>query len=466
MFFRTTPKYSNLFKIIKGSVLTPNAGPLQFKPPTSSLSTSTSSNLSSSVLACNIYSNIYKSRNCCYRYCNFRQFSHYPINDQFFGLNDEQIQLRETVFNFLQKELAPFADQIDKENGWSKQHDFWKKLGDMGFLGMTAPVEFGGTDMSYLEHCLVMEEMSRVSAAIALSYGAHSNLCVNQISKNGNEEQKAKYLPKLCSGEFIGALAMSEAGSGSDVVSMKTTAVKKGDYYVLNGSKFWITNGPDADVLVVYAKTDPSKHQKGITTFLIEKDMEGFSQGIKLDKLGMRGSNTGELIFEDCKVPESHILGRVGFGVYILMSGLDVERTLGAAGPLGLMQACCDVAFDYAHQREQFGKKIGTYQLLQGKMADMYTQLSVTRSYVYNVAKALDNGNRVPKDCAAVILYAAEKATQVALDAIQILGGNGYINDYPTGRFLRDAKLYEIGAGTSEVRRMVIGRSLNQEYMQ
>ncbi|XP_067937963.1 isovaleryl-CoA dehydrogenase, mitochondrial-like isoform X2 [Watersipora subatra] len=394
-----------------------------------------------------------------------RSFSHYPINDKLFGLTEEHIQLRNTVFNFFQKELAPFAQQIDQDNGWKGQKDFWKKLGEMGLLGMTVSDEFGGTGATYLQHCLVMEEMSRVSAAIALSYGAHSNLCVNQIAKNGSEEQKNKYLPALCSGEAIGALAMSEVSSGSDVVSMKTTATKKGDYYVLNGSKFWITNGPDADILVVYAKTDPTQKQRGITTFLIEKGMEGFSQGVKLDKLGMRGSNTGELIFEDCKVPEENILGKEGQGVYILMSGLDVERALGAAGPLGVMQACCDEAFAYAHEREQFGQKIGTYQLLQGKMADMYTTLGVTRSYVYNVAKALDNGNRVPKDCAAVILYSAEKATQMALDAIQILGGNGYINDYPTGRFLRDAKLYEIGAGTSEVRRMLIGRALNSEYM-
>ncbi|XP_067937961.1 isovaleryl-CoA dehydrogenase, mitochondrial-like isoform X1 [Watersipora subatra] len=394
-----------------------------------------------------------------------RSFSHYPINDKLFGLTEEHIQLRNTVFNFFQKELAPFAQQIDQDNGWKGQKDFWKKLGEMGLLGMTVSDEFGGTGATYLQHCLVMEEMSRVSAAIALSYGAHSNLCVNQIAKNGSEEQKNKYLPALCSGEAIGALAMSEVSSGSDVVSMKTTATKKGDYYVLNGSKFWITNGPDADILVVYAKTDPTQKQRGITTFLIEKGMEGFSQGVKLDKLGMRGSNTGELIFEDCKVPEANVMGKVGGGVYVLMSGLDIERAFLAAGPLGVMQACCDEAFAYAHEREQFGQKIGTYQLLQGKMADMYTTLGVTRSYVYNVAKALDNGNRVPKDCAAVILYSAEKATQMALDAIQILGGNGYINDYPTGRFLRDAKLYEIGAGTSEVRRMLIGRALNSEYM-
>lgn len=311
-----------------------------------------------------------------------------------------------------------------------------------------------------------MEEMSRASGAVALSYGAHSNLCVNQINRNGTEEQKEKYLPKLCSGEHIGALAMSEPGSGSDVVSMSTKAEKKGDYYVLNGSKFWITNGPDADTLVVYARTDPNtdKPQHGITAFLIERGMDGFSSGPKLDKLGIRGSGTCELIFEDCKVPEKNILGALNKGIYVLFSGLDLERLVLAAGPVGIMQAACDVAWNYAHERKQFGQRIGHFQLLQGKMADMYTSLSSSRSYLYSVARACNQGHFNNKDCAGVILYCSEQATKVALDAIQILGGNGYINDYPTGRFLRDAKLYEIGAGTSEVRRLVIGRALNQEY--
>lgn len=332
-------------------------------------------------------------------------------------------------------------------------------------MGITAKPEYGGTGGTYTDHCIINEEISRASGAIALSYGAHSNLCVNQIHRNGTEEQKLKYLPKLCSGEHIGALAMSEAGSGSDVVSMKLTAEKKGDYYVLNGSKFWITNGPDADVIVVYAKTDTKvAPQHGITAFLVEKGFSGFSTGPKLDKLGIRGSSTGELIFEDCKVPAANVLGANEKGVYVLMSGLDYERCVLAAGPVGLMQAACDVAFKYAHERRQFGQRIGEFQLLQGKMADMYTTMNACRSYLYNIARACDMGKANPKDCAGVILFCAEKATKIALDAIQILGGNGYINDYPTGRFLRDAKLYEIGAGTSEVRRMLIGRSLNKEY--
>ncbi|XP_022315158.2 isovaleryl-CoA dehydrogenase, mitochondrial-like isoform X2 [Crassostrea virginica] len=391
--------------------------------------------------------------------------SYFPVNDALFGLTQEQKQLRQTVFQFCEKELAPKADEIDKTNEFKDIKDFWRKCGELGLMGITAPSEYGGTEGTYLDHCLVMEEMSRFSAAIALSYGAHSNLCVNQLVRNGNEAQREKYLPELISGEKVGALAMSEPNAGSDVVSMKLKAEKQGDYYVLNGTKFWITNGPDADTLIVYAKTDLSAApQHGITAFIVEKGMPGFSTGIKLDKLGMRGSNTSELIFEDCKVPVENVLGKEGRGVYILMSGLDIERTLGSAGPLGIMQACCDVAFAYAHQREAFGEKIGSFQMIQAKMANMYTTLNASRSYVYNVARSLDRGERQNNDCAAVILYTAEAATQMALDAIQILGGNGYINDYPTGRFLRDAKLYEIGAGTSEVRRLIIGRAINAHY--
>jgi len=397
---------------------------------------------------------------------SLRSLTHYPIDDMISGLDDDRRQLRETVFNFCQKELAPKADEIDRNNNFPEMREFWKKLGDMGLLGITAAEEYGGASMGYLDHCIAMEELSRASGAIALSYGAHSNLCVNQINRNGNESQKEKYLPKLCSGEHVGALAMSEPGAGSDVVSMKTKAEKVKDYYVLNGSKFWITNGPDADTLVVYAKTDltTAKPQHGVTAFMIEKGMEGFSTGPKLDKLGIRGSGTCELIFENCKVPETNILGPLNKGIYVLFSGLDLERLVLAAGPVGIMQACCDVAFNYAHERQQFGQRIGEFQLMQAKMADMYTTLGACRTYLYNIAKAADEGHVAPKDCAAIILYCAEKATQMALDSIQILGGNGYINDYPTGRFLRDAKLYEIGAGTSEVRRLVIGRAINQEY--
>lgn len=338
-------------------------------------------------------------------------------------------------------------------------------MGSMGFLGVTAPEEYGGLGLKYSDHCIIMEEISRCSASIGLSYSVQSNLCINQIVRNANEHQKKKYLPSLITGEKIGALAMSEPGSGSDVVSMKLKAEKKGDKYILNGNKMWITNGPDADTLVVYAKTDMSKGPHGITAFLIEKDFPGFSTSQKLDKLGMRGSNTCELVFRDCEVPEENVLGEVGKGVYVLMSGLDYERLVLASGPVGIMKACLDVTLPYVHEREQFGKKIGEFQLLQGKIADMYARYRACQSFLYSVAEECDQGNTSRKDCAAVILYCAENATQVALDAIQCLGGNGYINDYPTGRLLRDAKLYEIGAGTSEIRRMLIGREFNQEYL-
>lgn len=343
--------------------------------------------------------------------------------------------------------------------------EFWKKVGHMGLHGITVPEKDGGLGLGYFEHVIAMEEISRAAGGIALSYGAHSNLCINQIARNGNEKQKQKYLPKLIGGEHFGSLAMSDAESGSDVVSMKIRADKDGDHYVLNGNKFWITNGPDADVLVVYAKTDrDAKPEHGVTTFLVERGMEGFSTMPKLDKLGMRGSNTCELVFDNCKVPVENIMGEVNKGIYVLFSGLDLERLVLAGGPLGLMQATVDHAFPYVHMRRQFNKPIGHFQLMQGKMADMYVDLSASRSYVYSVAKAVDNGHFSSKDCAGCILYTAEKATQVALQGIQCLGGNGYINDYPLGRFLRDAKLYEIGAGTSEIRRWLIGRKLNEEY--
>ncbi|KAJ3301702.1 hypothetical protein HDU76_005668 [Blyttiomyces sp. JEL0837] len=336
----------------------------------------------------------------------------------------------------------------------------------MGLLGITAPEQYGGQDMGYLAHCIVMEEISRASGSVGLSYGVHSNVCVDQIVRSGNEAQKQKYLPKLISGEHISALAMSEAGSGSDVVSMKLSAEKKGDRYILNGTKFWITNGPDADTLIVYAKTDVNARSHGITAFLVEKGFKGFSTSPKLDKFGMRGSNTCELVFEDCEVPEENVLGGVGKGVYILMSGLDLERLVFAAGPLGIMQSALDLVIPYVHQRKQFNQQIGQFQLIQAKMADMYTKLGASRSYVHTVARAADAGYATPKDCAGVILYAAERATECALDAIQSLGGNGYINDYPAGRLVRDAKLYEIGAGTSEIRRMLIGREFNKEFRQ
>jgi len=389
------------------------------------------------------------------------------VDDDLFGLNEEQQEFRQAVHDFCKRELAPYAAQIDHDNGWDGLRDFWQKIGEMGLHGLTVKEDDGGLGLGYLEHVIAVEEMSRASGSIALSYGAHSNLCVNQIARNGNEEQKAKYLPKLISGEHIGSLAMSEAESGSDVVSMRISAEQQGDHFVLNGSKFWITNGPDADVLVVYAKTDKNaKPEHGVTTFIIERGMEGFTTSPKLDKIGMRGSNTCELVFEDCKVPMANVMGEVNQGIYVLFSGLDIERLVLSGGPLGLMQATIDTAFPYVHMRTQFKRPIGHFQLMQGKIADMYVELSACRSYVYSVAKALDKDNtkEISKDCAGCILYSAEKATQVALQGIQCLGGNGYINDYDTGRLLRDAKLYEIGAGTSEIRRWLIGRRLNEEY--
>lgn len=375
-----------------------------------------------------------------------------------FGLGDEIDMLRDTVYQFCQAELAPRADEIDRSNEFPA--DMWKKFGDMGLLGLTVSEEYGGTEMGYLAHCVAMEEISRVSASVGLSYGAHSNLCVNQIFKNGNDAQRARYLPKLVSGEHVGALAMSEPNAGSDVVSMKLRADRKGDRFVLNGNKMWITNGPDANTYVIYAKTDVDAGSRGITAFIVERDFPGFSRAQKLDKLGMRGSNTCELVFEDCEVPEENILGREGGGVRVLMSGLDYERTVLSGGPVGIMQACLDVVLPYVHERTQFGSPIGSFQLMQGKVADMYTELNASRSYLYAVARACDRGEESRKDAAAVILYTAERATQTALQAIQALGGNGYTSDYATGRLLRDAKLYEIGAGTSEIRRMLIGREL------
>ncbi len=375
-----------------------------------------------------------------------------------FDLGETADMLRETARNFSADHIAPRADEIDKTNTFPR--DLWPKLGELGLLGITVEEEYGGAGLGYLEHCVAMEEVSRASASIGLSYGAHSNLAVNQLRRNGNEKQKRKYLPKLISGEHLGALAMSEPGAGSDVVGMKTRADKKGDRYVLNGSKMWITNGPGADTLIVYAKTDPAAGPRGITAFLIEKGMKGFSTAQKLDKLGMRGSDTCELVFQDCEVPEENVLGKPGEGVKILMSGLDYERIVLAAGPLGIMQACMDVVLPYVHERKQFGEPIGNFQMVQGKVADMYVGMNACKAYVYAVARACDQGKTAREDAAGAILFAAEKATQVALDAVQLLGGNGYINDYPTGRLLRDAKLYEIGAGTSEIRRMLIGREL------
>ena len=383
----------------------------------------------------------------------------YPTLD--FDLGETAEMLRDSVSSFVADELAPRAAEIDRTDQFPM--DMWKKFGDMGLLGITVEEDYGGAGMGYLEHAIAMEEISRASASVGLSYGAHSNLCVNQIRRNGTEEQKQRYLPKLISGDHVGALAMSEPGAGSDVVGMKLRAEKKGDRYILNGTKMWITNGPDADTMVIYAKTDPDAGSKGITAFLVQKDFKGFSVAQKLDKLGMRGSHTGELVFENCEVPEENILGGLNRGVKVLMSGLDYERAVLAAGPLGIMEACMDVVLPYLHERKQFGQAIGEFQLMQGKLADMYTTMNACKAYVYAVVKACDRGQTTRKDAAGAILYAAEKATWMTLEAIQVLGGMGYINESPTGRLLRDAKLYEIGAGTSEIRRMLIGRELFNE---
>jgi isovaleryl-CoA dehydrogenase len=375
-----------------------------------------------------------------------------------FDLGETADMLRNSVRAFSDDIIAPRADEIDRSNQFPR--DLWPRFGELGLLGITVEEEYGGAGLGYLEHCVAMEEVSRGSASVGLSYGAHSNLAVNQLRRNGNDAQKKKYLPKLISGEHVGALAMSEPEAGSDVVGMRTRADKKGERYVLNGSKMWITNGPSADTLIVYAKTDPAAGPRGISAFIIEKGMKGFSTAQKLDKLGMRGSDTCELVFQDCEVPEENVVGKAGEGVKILMSGLDYERAVLAAGPLGIMQACLDVAIPYVHERKQFGQPIGSFQLVQAKIADMYVTLNAARAYVYTVAKACDQGKTTREDAAGAILFAAEKATQVALDAVQLLGGNGYINEFPTGRLLRDAKLYEIGAGTSEIRRLLIGREI------
>ena len=378
-----------------------------------------------------------------------------PFN---FDLGENAEMIRETTQRFAEAEIAPRAAQIDRDNLFPR--DLWPKMGALGLHGITAPEEYGGLGLGYLEHCVAMEEVSRASASVGLSYGAHSNLCVNQLARNASDAQKRRYLPKLISGEHVGALAMSEPNAGSDVVSMTTRAERRGDRFVINGAKMWITNGPAADTLVVYAKTDPAAGARGISAFIVERGVKGFSSSAKLDKVGMRGSDTCELVFEDCEVPEENLLGALGRGVQVLMSGLDYERVVLAAGPLGIMQAAMDVVLPYVHQRRQFGAPIGSFQLVQGKLADMYVTMNAARAYVYAVAKACDRGETTREDSAGAILYAAERATQVALDAMQLLGGNGYVNDYPTGRLLRDAKLYEIGAGTSEIRRMLIGREL------
>ena len=378
-----------------------------------------------------------------------------------FDLGETADMLRDSVRSFSDDHIAPRAEEIDRSNEFPR--DLWPLMGELGLHGITVKEEYGGSGLGYLEHCVAMEEVSRASASVGLSYGAHSNLCVNQISRNGSDAQKRRYLPKLVSGVHVGALAMSEPGAGSDVVGMRTRADKKGDRYVLNGNKMWITNGPVSDTYVIYAKTDPDAGPRGITAFLVERGFKGFSQAQKLDKLGMRGSDTCELVFEDCEVPAENVLGEVGKGVNVLMSGLDYERAVLAAGPLGIMQACMDIVVPYVHEREQFGQPIGTFQLMQGKLADMYTTMNASKAYVYAVAKACDRGETTRKDAAGAILYASEKATLMALDAIQALGGMGYINETSTGRLLRDAKLYEIGAGTSEIRRMLIGRELFEE---
>ena len=384
-----------------------------------------------------------------------------PLSSLNHGLSEELTMLRETTRQFVEKELAPIADAVDRDNDFP--HHLWQKMGDLGLLGITVDERYSGSAMGYLAHIIVLEEISRASASVGLSYGAHSNLCLNQIQRNGSESQKEKYLPDLCSGKKVGALAMSEPNAGSDVVSMKLRADLNGDHYVLNGNKMWITNGPDADTYVIYAKTSPDAGSRGITAFLVEREFPGFTQGKKLDKLGMRGSNTAELIFNDCPVPVENVLGEVNAGVAVLMSGLDYERAVLSAGPVGIMQACLDAVVPYVHERKQFDQPIGEFQLIQGKLADMYASTAACRAYLYEVGRALDRGEDSRKDAAAVILYTAEAATKAALDAIQVLGGNGYTMDYPTGRFLRDAKLYEIGAGTSEVRRMLIGREIFQE---
>jgi isovaleryl-CoA dehydrogenase len=384
-----------------------------------------------------------------------------PFSSLNFNLGETVDMIRDQVNAFAREEIAPRAAQIDIDNEFP--HDLWRKFGDLGLLGLTVDEAYGGSGLGYIEHMVVMQEISRASASVGLSYGAMSNLCLNQLNKNGSHQQKQKYLPKLCTGEHIGALAMSEPNAGSDVVSMKLRADKKGDKYILNGNKMWITNGPDANVYVIYAKTDTSAGSKGITAFIVERDYPGFSRHQKLDKLGMRGSNTCELVFQNCEVPAENILGQEGKGVQVLMSGLDYERLVLAGGPLGIMDACMDLVVPYIHDRKQFGQSIGEFQLIQGKIADMYTQMNAAKSYAYLCAQAADRGETTRKDAAGVILYSAELATKMALDAIQLLGGNGYINEFPAGRLLRDAKLYEIGAGTSEIRRMLIGRELFSE---